>query len=78
MIVGGGKPALPAGFRTHLELLDEHRFNNGVVRVVYDDASAVVTGIGPGRLSADDAIISVDTTAGIRPRTSRLVRYRLA
>jgi hypothetical protein len=27
MIVGGGKPALPAGFRTHLELLDEHRFN---------------------------------------------------
>lgn len=35
MIVGGGKPALPAGFRTHLELLDEHRFNNGVVRLLY-------------------------------------------
>ena len=35
MIVGGGKPALLAGFRTHLELLDEHRFNNGVVRLLY-------------------------------------------
>jgi dihydrofolate reductase len=35
MILGGGKPALPAGFRTHLELLDEHRFNNGVVRLLY-------------------------------------------
>jgi dihydrofolate reductase len=35
MIVGGGKPALPAGFRTHLELLDEHRFNNGVVRLLF-------------------------------------------
>ncbi len=31
----GGKPALPAGFRTHLELLDEQRFNNGVVRLLY-------------------------------------------
>jgi dihydrofolate reductase len=35
MILGGGKPALPAGLRTHLELLDEHRFNNGVVRLLY-------------------------------------------
>jgi dihydrofolate reductase len=35
MIVGGGKPALPAGFRAHLELLDEQRFNNGVVRLRY-------------------------------------------
>jgi dihydrofolate reductase len=25
MILGGGKPALPAGIRTDLELLDEHR-----------------------------------------------------
>ena len=25
----------PAGFRTHLELLDEHRFNNGVVHLLY-------------------------------------------
>jgi dihydrofolate reductase len=33
--VGGGKPALPAGQRTDLELLDEHRFNNGVLRLVY-------------------------------------------
>jgi hypothetical protein len=31
MILGGGKPALPAGVRTDLQLLDEHRFGNGVV-----------------------------------------------
>lgn len=35
MIFGGGKPALPAGVRTDLELLDEHRFGNGVVRLRY-------------------------------------------
>lgn len=35
MIVGGGKPALPAGVRTDLQLLDEHRFGNGVVHLRY-------------------------------------------
>ena len=35
MIVGGGKPALPTGIRTRLELLDEHRFENGVVFLRY-------------------------------------------
>lgn len=35
MIVGGGKPALPAGIRTGLELLDEHRFDNGVIQLRY-------------------------------------------
>ncbi len=35
MVVGGGKPALPAGIRTTLELLDEHRFDNGVVYLRY-------------------------------------------
>ncbi len=35
MIVGGGKPALPAGIRTELELLDEQRFDNGVVYLRY-------------------------------------------
>ncbi len=35
IIVGGGKPALPAGIRTNLELLDEHRFDNGVVHLRY-------------------------------------------
>ena len=35
MIVGGGKPGLPAGIRTELELLDEHRFDNGVVLLRY-------------------------------------------
>jgi dihydrofolate reductase len=35
VILGGGKPALPAGIRTDLELLDEHRFGNGVVHLRY-------------------------------------------
>ena len=35
VILGGGKPALPAGVRANLELLDEHRFGNGVVHLRY-------------------------------------------
>jgi dihydrofolate reductase len=35
MILGGGKPALPAGIRTDLELLDQYRFDNGVVHLRY-------------------------------------------
>jgi hypothetical protein len=35
MILGGGKPAIPAGVRTDLELLDEHRFGKGVVHLRY-------------------------------------------
>jgi len=35
IILGGGKPALPVGIRTNLELLDEHRFDNGVVYLRY-------------------------------------------
>ncbi|MGH9214244.1 MAG: dihydrofolate reductase family protein [Acidimicrobiales bacterium] len=35
MILGGGKPALPAGIRTDLVLLDEHRFDNGVIHLRY-------------------------------------------
>ncbi|UNX54874.1 dihydrofolate reductase family protein [Georgenia sp. TF02-10] len=34
-IIGGGKPALPSDTRAELELLDEHRFDNGVVRLRY-------------------------------------------
>ena len=34
-IVGGGKPGLPTGIRTNLELLDERRFRNGVVYLRY-------------------------------------------
>lgn len=34
-LLGGGKPALPHGTRTGLELLDERRFANGVVYVRY-------------------------------------------
>src|SRR6516225_6759639 len=33
VIVGRGKPSLPSGWRAKLELLDEHRFDNGVVYV---------------------------------------------
>jgi dihydrofolate reductase len=35
VIVGGGKPALPAGLRAGLELLGERRFGNGVVHLGY-------------------------------------------
>jgi len=35
VVVGGGKPGLPTGTRTDLELLDERRFKNGVVRLRY-------------------------------------------
>jgi riboflavin biosynthesis pyrimidine reductase len=35
MILGGGKPALPAGVRTDLKRLDEHRFGNGVKHLRY-------------------------------------------
>lgn len=35
MLLGGGKPAFPAGICTNLELLEEHRFDNGVVRLRY-------------------------------------------
>jgi dihydrofolate reductase len=35
VIVGGGKPALPAGARVQLELLDERRFTSGVVYLHY-------------------------------------------
>ncbi|HEY3406787.1 MAG TPA: dihydrofolate reductase family protein [Propionicimonas sp.] len=33
VIVGGGKPALPRGMRLDLELLDQRRFDNGVLYV---------------------------------------------
>lgn len=35
IIVGGGKPALPANVRLRLELLDERRFGNGAVYLRY-------------------------------------------
>lgn len=35
VLVGGGKRALPAGVRAGLQLLDEHRFRNGVVYLRY-------------------------------------------
>ncbi|WP_431930439.1 dihydrofolate reductase family protein [Micromonospora sp. RP3T] len=33
--VGGGKPGLPTGMRTDLDLVDERRFRNGVVHLRY-------------------------------------------
>jgi dihydrofolate reductase len=35
IVVGGGKRALPDNVRAQLELLDEHRFENGVVHLHY-------------------------------------------
>jgi dihydrofolate reductase len=35
VILGGSRPALPADTRAELELLDERRFSNGVVRLHY-------------------------------------------
>jgi len=35
IVVGGGKRALPDGVRSQLELLDERRFENGVVHLRY-------------------------------------------
>ena len=35
IVVGGGKPSLPDNLRLKLELLDEHRFANGVVYLRY-------------------------------------------
>jgi dihydrofolate reductase len=35
VVLGGRKPALPTGIRADLDLLDEHRFDNGVVELRY-------------------------------------------
>ena len=35
VVLGGGKPALPADTRAELALLDERRFENGVVHLRY-------------------------------------------
>ena len=35
VVVGGGKAALPDGVRVNLELVDERRFDNGVVHLRY-------------------------------------------
>ncbi|WP_341720924.1 dihydrofolate reductase family protein [Micromonospora sp. FIMYZ51] len=35
LAVGGGKPGLPTGMRTDLELLDERRFRNGTLYLRY-------------------------------------------
>ena len=35
MLVGGGKPALPADVRAELELMDERGFTNGIVYLRY-------------------------------------------
>jgi dihydrofolate reductase len=40
IVVGGGKPALPDGMRAPLELMDERRFDSGVVYVRYSTRGA--------------------------------------
>ena len=39
IVLGGGKPALPAGVRLPLELMAERRFRSGVVHLHYRDAA---------------------------------------
>jgi dihydrofolate reductase len=39
VVVGGGNPSLPNNVRVKLELLDEHRFGNGVVHLHYRTAT---------------------------------------
>lgn len=34
-ILGNGKPGLPSNMSTQLELMDDHRFGNGVIRLTY-------------------------------------------
>jgi len=48
VLVGGGKPALPAGVNLKLELLDEHRFGGGTVFLRYRAASSGRGGDGNG------------------------------
>jgi dihydrofolate reductase len=43
VIVGGGKPALPDHVWTELELVDERRFQSGVVQVGYRIAAAAAS-----------------------------------
>ena len=40
VVVGGGKPALPRGVRSDLELLDTRRFASGAVYLRYHPKSA--------------------------------------
>jgi dihydrofolate reductase len=40
VLVGGGKPALPPGLRTDLELLDHRRFGTGAISVRYSVRSS--------------------------------------
>ena len=40
IVVGGGNPALPDGVRVELDLLDERRFDNGVVFLRYGTRGA--------------------------------------
>jgi dihydrofolate reductase len=47
MILGRVKPAVPAGIRTDLELVDERRFDNGVIHLRYH----VPTRPAPGSVS---------------------------
>ena len=48
VIVGGGKPALPSKVRLDLDLVSEHRFDNGVVFLDYRVNSVDVATSPPG------------------------------
>jgi dihydrofolate reductase len=43
ILVGGGKSALPANVRLELELMEERRFNNGIVFLRYRTSQGKAT-----------------------------------
>ncbi len=63
IIVGGGKPALPHHVRAGLEVIDERRFQSGVVHISYQ-----VSAVAPGAINQQGTTImnnaSTPTPAG--------------
>ncbi len=45
IIVGSGKPALPHHVRAHLEVIDQRRFESGVVHISYRVTAAAPSGV---------------------------------
>jgi dihydrofolate reductase len=54
VLVGEGKPAFPSDARVQLELLEEHRFGNGVMNLRYRIQSLPSSRKRTGRLRFDD------------------------
>jgi dihydrofolate reductase len=54
VLVGEGKPAFPSDARVHLELLEEHRFDNGVMYLRYRTQSRITQSEAHRSLRFDD------------------------